>query len=400
MDESPTQAFSHLSFIGILDPKLQELLREALQPSTVDSYSKAWDTWLKFLRFIHWSGTVTLRRISFDDRVLLVLQFLRYLIDRIRVTETHIVRVWAALSFFFKLGAADSTFLRSDILSLARKGAINIARRQNPKKDKPERMPVVLQMFTGSIRDDFWNNGQQEQRMLYLGASLAFLLGSRVSEYSNSGRHVDHNLISDNIYVITLTSEWVNCCDIAKRGLLGSQLKSFSLSWATTKNGKKNSFITQGISEFEDRVFDDLLDWCYSGSLELGQPFFSRVSNWTRRSLRRSEVSKFVKEMARRGGLDDAGYAPHSFRIGASSTRHALGQTGGDINRTIGWSNNANSRRIYTRQFSGVHDTSNPPDIQSLRDLQTARSIHVVASSRLPTPSLHTSSIHGVTGGF
>jgi len=128
---------------------------------------------------------------------------------------------------------------------------------------------------------------------------VAFLLGSRVSEYSNTGRLVDHNLLSDNVYIITRDNEWINCCDIAKTGLLGGQLKSIYLSWSSTKNGKKDSFISQGISEFEDTVFDDLLAWCYSGSIETGAPLFSRVSEGKRRSLRRSDVSNFVKEMAK-----------------------------------------------------------------------------------------------------
>jgi hypothetical protein len=321
---------------------------------------KAWDTrTLNGFRIteVLWLEFTVLRNItdpyllSSDDgvSVRLIMDFIVYLANDLTFTAPQIFKSLTNLRGVIIIHGGNASAFHSDTLSVARRSVRNVHASlfaqsiliEEPSKPVVQ-LPVCVELMD-RLRDQYWNNGNKTNKMVYIASMVAFLRGLRISNVAATGsKGIDHRYYLRSVSLkieqgIVSVHTWKS---LGSPPVLSIKLvceSSKTHGSTLTKKTVAPIVMIAGVgSPHEQLLMSDLVTWLdISGMIHPHDLLFARIdiplgrNTPTFKQLQSKEVAEALKLVSRSFDLNPAQFSTRSLRIGANCELTVQGSTDG-----------------------------------------------------------------------
>ena len=351
-----------ISYVSILvDPKDRDraifLVQNSVKKNTIKDYQRYIDRWVAFLNtkgfnsYENFDSDPPLERTT---RLILLICFM----DNENNLGRDYNKAMSALRFKFKSDLQMTNIFDDETLKAVKKSLRPSARELYLRRTKRTRLPTPY-VFILWLRSIYWESGNIEMMMTYLGIAISYNYGLRSSEYTHDDKNKgEHAIRASDVFFVhkngqrlfpwQLNSMSVNSSDIISG-------KFSNISGKTRTDGNARDLFLARTSKVETQLLEELLHWCKASGVKDGDIFFARYKADTHGTIRRKQlipkmVSCALKEAAIVFELPPEMFSTHCNRIGCASDLRAYGESDDDISRFIGWTSDASL--LYQRGSS------------------------------------------------
>jgi site-specific recombinase XerD len=346
---------------------LEKFCRRAFESSTLQRYDQELKYWLAF---INENGLHEfLWGLTKQQKVEEVAWFIYDLVDKQGRSGDQVNRILSSMQAYFATNCREiSDVMGEQTVKLARKAASKqeSGRALSEKREQKRRAPVTLHMLT-QARTWYWKLGQKsmtleelDSSMTYLALVLAFHFMWRASEYIFDSKCSKHAILNKDVLFVDHKEERYDREKLRRMFLGGGNVLVNKIlfkvrSTKTERYGHTRFLVLKRGSKFETLLLTDILTWVkIAGCVCAEKPFLSRTAVGTNRQTRtrlltRKEVSMALKDIAKKMGHTDVGFAfsPHSLRIGGASTMISKGASTEETRMIGGWAKDSQVAEIY-----------------------------------------------------
>ena len=328
------------------------------------------------------------------DAILVLTRFIVWAVKERELTPNSVRTLCGKLRWNFTCNAGDSTLfdnhsVRTTIKGLLASGSPSLA---DLKKSPNSALLWVLEL-NESAREMFWVAQGQDERMAYIGGSLAFNFSLRVGEVTNVGPYnqapkytPDHRFYWCDIILeaneADLTFVEYKAISPRPRIELITLIKLSSKTSGRASPDGKPYYLTRG-SIHEERLLDDFLIWIEECQhTEETVPITSRINPST--GLHLDLQSKALCSMMNAvGGRHDLkGFSGKSLRGGGSSSLSAAGHSDSVILNSVGHKSLASNQHYQSGTASGNAYALGAGNTISIRDVKRVSKVINLNQSR------------------
>lgn len=309
----------------------------------------------------------------------LVVLFLVHLSDT-GSTVSMIQRSIAGLKFHFNCNSVPLTPLISSDVTAARIGCSRTCKKSTPRV----RLPISGDMVS-YIRRRYWG-ADVDDAMTYLGVVLAFHFMLRASELVLTSTD-QHRVMSEDVEYVTnpgprLLKSW-NLKSIPYIKRMVTMVLITIPSSKTDQQGSGRFLCLKRGSTKQTELVEDLVEWGLRSGAKPDEPFLSRykidVSGYNRhKKLTYKMLTNCIKSTAEAFGFKREHFAFHSLRIGGATSQMAAGGDRDMMKRVGGWSANANTDVLYSRNTSHDEGTLAVLERDATGEVLTAADVHLL----------------------
>lgn len=352
--------------------KRSDIIGDRLQTSSILRYKQSNGLWMTFLTQVEADNDPWLDTFSIKQKRSICTDFLIYLLNDHKMTDTQISMAWSSLRNEFLKNQSDINFFDNDPnMKFSRNAVKKRARDINPNCPKARRLPITADMIAW-MKSNYWMQTSDilliDKCMIYIGVVLAFNFMWRASEYILDSKCNKHYISSSNVIFILASGCRINAYTLSSSKTVEKIVTAVFIVQSSKTDQKglgRYLYLTGQHSQQEAELLNDVVSWCRMAKLRSGDPLLSRWQNDAfgrsrQKKLTREMVGQSLKVMAHANHVDSLGFAvsPHCLRIGGISTMRAAGIPACAIRKTAGISQDSTVDDIY--------DVHNPHDLGAL----------------------------------
>lgn len=328
-----------------------------VKPTTERDYDRYWFRWCLFLEQRHLINNCFLVGILPFVLLLTLIGFM----DSEHQRGCDVGKAMSALRHFFIKALCDTTPFDSPILKAARVGMNKFKSNREVRADKVKRkrLPTPF-FFVAWLRRTYWEVGDIDSKMAYLGTALAYNYAMRTNEYCHDDKGKGESAIrTQDVFFVDqsgsrfLAHEHTRMRDIPAATIVSSNIE---VNAGKTLTGGRNRmlFLARESSRVEAQLLEDMFHFCKEAKPGPTDLLLSRYFCARNKRLRPKDVSALLKAAARFFGLPEKMFSGHCNRIGGATECRLYGYTDEDLCQFVGW--RSDSSLLY--QLPSRHDPS------------------------------------------
>jgi hypothetical protein len=235
----------------------------------------------------------------------------------------------------------STTLFDSPLITAAKRGMKVGNREVRAGKVKRMRLPTPY-LFVSWARYAYWESGDIDDRMTYLGTAMSYNYGMRSNEYCHdSGGKGTSAIRSQDVFFVDKTGDRYLAHDHRIRGMCTSDIVTavaeMNAGKTLTDGRNRKLFLDRAASVVEAQLLEDLFNFCKESGSEPEDLLLSRYRQGRNKRLVPKMVSALLKAAAVIFGLPELMFSTHCNRIGCASDLHAYGYDDDDLRQFIGW---------------------------------------------------------------
>ena len=328
------------------------------------------------------------------DAILELLRFIVWAIKERGLTPNATKTLFGKLRWNFTCNAGDSTLFDNPSVRTTIKGLVvsNSPSLADLKKSPNSALLWVLEL-NDSARELFWVSQGQDERMAYIGSSLAFNFSLRIGEIANVGPYnqspkftPDHRFYWCDIILeseeIDFTFGEFKAVSPRPSIVLITFVKLSSKTSGRASPDGKPYYLTRG-SVQEERLLDDFLIWIEEcNHTNETYPITSRIhpSTGLYLDLQSKAVCTMMNSVGER--YDLKGFSGKSLRGGGSSSLSAAGYSDSVILNSVGHKSLSSNQHYQSGTASGNAYAMGAGNTISIRDVKRVSKVVNLNQSR------------------
>ena len=388
-----TVSITYLCLCPLSHPVLESakvFMEHAVAPGTRASNLAALSIWEEFRRTVRDSYGLFLddapnRR----EAVLTILKFIVWAVKERQLTSNAVRVLCGKLRWNFTCNVGDASLFDHPSLRTALKGMMAADPSVADLKKSPNHALLWVLALNDMARDMFWVPGDQDDRMSYIGGSLAFNFSLRIGEVANVGPYYtgqkctpDHRFYWCDIILESETKDYkfaeYKATETRPHIELILFVKNTSKTSGRANPDGKPYYLTRN-SKQEERLLEDLLTWieeCNHNDEALPIACRLKLNPVKQRDLSCDLHSKRLIAMMNTVGMTQGlkGFSGKSLRGGGSSSLAAAGHSDSVILNSVGHKSLASNQHYQSGTASGnayALGAGNPISIKDVRRVST-----------------------------
>lgn len=351
-----------------------QFLNFGVSSRTSSLYKSYLRYWSKFLLTVtahssSLSPTHNWNNQSREYQLQVIISFIRYLRENIKLEQERISKCITSLHHYFRIQLFDVSVFAEEVVSLAIRACRIDKRSHSVVRELRKRLPFTIDMID-TVRENYWEVSSEykgitflDRRMTFVGILMAFTFMLRVSEYVFDTRS-NHAIRSEDVqfFIKNYPCEPIHSFEIKDKNIILENVLMVRIILRTSKTdqgGRGKYLFIQPRSQREIFCMNTIYVWCNLSSFRKGDPFLSRRFNGTQKLLTSRMVSTAIKESACKHGLQRVQhlFSTHSLRIGGATSLIASGVDRETIQRIGNWKvSSGASDSIY--ELNNTHDNN------------------------------------------
>ena len=377
------------------------IVQRGVKKTTHKDYERYIPRWDAYLVEKDFGGCSLLEDLSLTTRIVLLINFM----DSENELGHDYGKAMSAVRCHVRDHLQDTSYFDNELISTARRALKPSSRVLNERKTARVRLPTPYD-FILWLRAVYWERGDINHKMCYLGVAVSYNYGLRSSEYTHDDKlKGEHAVMAKDVFFASINGDRLMPWEVTK-GLSSNTVNSGTLSIVSSKNitdGVARTLFLSRVSPVESQLLDDILQWCWESAVTEKDIFFSRYKADGRGTVRRKQliprmVSAALKEAAVTFGLPATMFSTHCNRVACASDLAAYGLSDSELKKFIGWK--SDSSLLYQRGSEKdpsalragatggtltISDVSNLVPVGRSAELQSARQLVVSSSSASST---------------
>ena len=333
---------------------MSQFLERGVEKNTRDRYKQHASLWDTYMRDVGSGRDHLLMDVSERERKVLVVNFIKFMVQKKNIGRDEIGRIMSALRFRFVKECAPVAVFSDPSVLLAKKASKRQEKRRclHLRREQKRRMPVTMDMVEKERERHWVHSLDLDNNMIYIGIVLACNFMWRISQYVMDLRSEEHVLLAQDVLFLREGKRGIWAWD-SKMETNRDNVVSVLFVVRSSKTSHGRYLYLSRNSIIESRTVDDVVEWAVASGIGHDDPFLSRWlmgANKKKRQLKltRRMVNTSLKTLAEQCGLESVGFAfsSKSLRIGGATSMVAAGKSRDTVKR-IGWATNSNCDEIY-----------------------------------------------------
>ena len=347
-----------------------EFLRASVAVSTSTKYDTSWWLWVRFRK----SQDLFLQTLTLQSKVNVMVAFAMSLKNDVGISPGQIESVFSAISFQFRTNSIDTVWLKSDIISTAKKSCSKkwTERAVAERRLANIKLPWTLEL-NQVARKRLWSKGV-DGRMTYLGIAIGFNNLNRISEVIQTSS--EHGFMVEDCELFMVDGRILKPWEVRqmRRKVEIAHIMLTNVSSKSSHGKGRLLPLYVGMDERQKQLVEDLVAFFREAGSKEGDPLLSRWKLGRRKILTSKMVSTAMKETAESCGLNPAEFSTKCLRIGGNTALSAANVDRSIVKQIGGWSNKADNDQFYNR---ALHPgaLSVVPQVQSVTIRPRAKTI-------------------------
>ncbi len=328
----------------------KRIIQRGVKKTTHDDYKRYIPRWEEYLVDKDFAGYGLLKNLGLTTRLVLLINFM----DSENELGHDYSKAMSAVRCHIRDNLQDTSCFDHELISTARRALKPSSRVLNERRAARVRLPTPYE-FVLWLRAVYWEMGDIDNKMCYLGVAVSYNYGLRSSEYTHDDKlKGEHAVMAKDVFFVTVAGNRLMPWEVTKE-LLSSTVCSGTMSIVSSKNiidGVARTLFLSRVSQVESQLLDDILQWCWESAVKESDIFFSRYRADGRGTIRRKQliprmVGTSLKEAAATFGLPATMFSTHCNRIACASDLAAYGLSDSELKKFIGWK--SDSSLLYQR---------------------------------------------------
>jgi len=326
------------------------IVLRGVKKATHKDYERYIPRWEAYLSEKGFGGFSLLENLGLTTRLVLLINFM----DSENDLGHDYGKAVSAVRCHLRDNLCETSCFDHELISTARRALKPSSRVLNERKKIRARLPTPYE-FVLWPRVVYWQQGDVDSKMCYLGVAVSYNYGLRSSEYSHDDKlKGEHAVMAKDVFFVYHNGDRLMPWEVTENLITGTVTHG-TLSIVSSKNitdGVARTLFLSRVSPVESQLLDDILRWCWESKVRMEDMFFSRYKADHRGTVRRKRliprmVSVALKEAAVTFGLPAAMFSTHCNRIACASDLAAYGLIDTEIKKFIGWK--SDSSLLYQR---------------------------------------------------
>ena len=330
--------------------RASEIVKGAVKDTTTRDYRRYIPRWKEYINNLDFGDNCLMDDLPLSSKLVLIINFM----DKENEEGHDYSKAVTAVRCYLRDNLRGTEFFENELIAAARKSLRPNSRVLNERRVTRIRLPTPYE-FVQWMRIVYWDQGDIDTKMCYLGVAVSYNYGLRSSEYTHDNKlKGEHAVMAKDVFFVSRSGGRVMPWEIISTSSAES-IVSGSLSVVSSKtitDGIARTLFLSRVSPIESQLLDDILLCCIESKVKATDIFFSRYKADKRGIVRRKQlipkmVSAALKAAAVTFGLPESMFSTHCNRIGCASDLAAYGLQDPDLKKFIGWK--SDSSFLYQR---------------------------------------------------